>query len=159
MPQWLAGEATKTVVDSFISDFYLDDVTVAGKYEDILKDFETWMRKFGLQMRIALLLRDRTGCNKFNEISPGIIVVNELTLLRAPLTESSFVTVFNKKLCHLKLLFGRLVDLDHYQIAYILFFFYSRHLPESTKIMLRVTHHTMASLIKMQTIIKTRFET
>lgn len=58
--------------------------------------------------------------NRFNDISPGIIVVNELTLLGAPITENAFINVFNKKLRQLRLLFERLTDLDNYQIAYYL---------------------------------------
>lgn len=56
--------------------------------------------------------------SQFDTLSPGIIIVNELTLLGAPITENAFANVFTKKIRQLKLLFDRLVDLDNYQIAY-----------------------------------------
>lgn len=58
--------------------------------------------------------------SKFDTLSPGIIIVNELTLLGAPITDNAFVKVFKKKLDQLQFLFGRLTSLDNYQIAYYL---------------------------------------
>lgn len=56
--------------------------------------------------------------SQFDKISPGIIIVNELTLLGTPITDNAFVKVFTKKLHQLQLLFSRLSELDNYQIAY-----------------------------------------
>lgn len=56
--------------------------------------------------------------NQFNELSPGICIVNELTLLGAPISDNAFETIFNKKLNEMKLLFGRLAELDSYHIAF-----------------------------------------
>ena len=61
---------------------------------------------------------DSDSANKFNTISPGIIIINELNFLGIPITENAFANTFNKKLDELKLLFERLTQLDNYHIAY-----------------------------------------
>lgn len=122
--------AIQAVVASLLWEFvlfYLDDETIAGSYESVLKDFETVIKECGkLGLEINPTKCELYFCSevdpdvvsRFNEISLGIIVVNELTLLGAPITDSAFVGVFNKKLRQLRLLFERLIDLDNCHIAY-----------------------------------------
>lgn len=124
--------AIQAVVAALISEFvvfYLDDGTIAGDPENVLRDFETIINecaKIGLSInptKCELFFCSEVEAaivNKFEAVSPGIIIVNELTLLGAPITDNAFVKVFKEKLRHLKLLFGRLTSLDNYQIAYYL---------------------------------------
>lgn len=57
---------------------------------------------------------------RFDEISPGIKVVERLSLLGAPITEEACDGIFNKKLGHVKLLCNRLTELENYHIAFFL---------------------------------------
>lgn len=64
---------------------------------------------------------DQDIVNRFEELSPGICVVNELTLLGTPISDNASKKVFEKNLKELKLLFQRLDEQDNYHIAlYIL---------------------------------------
>lgn len=122
--------AIHSVVTALVSEFvvfYLDDGTIASTHEEVLQDFKKIINECS---RIGLHINptkcelffcadvDQEIVNQFDEVSPGILVVNELTLLGAPISENSFATVFNKKLRQLKLLFDRLEELDNYHISY-----------------------------------------
>lgn len=107
--------------------FYLDDGTIAGEYDSVLRDFKTVKdecEKIGLHInptKCELFFCsevDQATVERFNELSPGICIVNEFTLLGTSITDNAFDKVFKKKLTELKLLFERLVDLDNFHIAF-----------------------------------------
>lgn len=124
------SSANQFVIDALVSEFvifYLDDGTIAGEYEPVLHDFKKVIdecAKIGLQInptKCELFFcseADRDVVDRFKELSPGICVVSDLTLLGTSITDSAFGKVFKDKLSELKLLFGRLQELDNYHIAF-----------------------------------------
>lgn len=126
----LFSSAIQFVINALVSEFvifYLDDGTIAGEYESVLQDFKTIKdecAKIGLQInptKCELFFCsevDNDIANRFDQLSPGICIVNEFTLLGTSITDNAFDQVFNKKLCELKLLFERLRELDNYHIAF-----------------------------------------
>lgn len=124
--------AIQSVINALVSEFivfYLDDGTIAGTYESVLADFKTVIdqcSKIGLHInpdKCELYFCsevDQQVVEQFNEHSPGICIVNEFTLLGAPISDNAIGSVFTKKLSELKLLFERLLELENYHIAFFI---------------------------------------
>lgn len=89
------------VVAALLSEFlvvYLYDGTIAGSDDSVHQEE---CGKIGLYINPAKCELffysevDSTVVNQFDEILPGIIIVNELILSGAPISDSAFVNVFN----------------------------------------------------------------
>lgn len=124
------SSAIQFIINALVSEFvifYLDDGTIGGAVEDVLRDFKTIKEecaKIGLQINptkcelFFCSTVDQDIVSQFDQISPGICIINEFTLLGTSITDNAFDKVFNKKLSELKLLFERLRELDNYHIAF-----------------------------------------
>lgn len=94
----------------------------------VLSDFKTIVdgcRNFGLEINSSkcelffLSHFDQQTYDKFAEISPGIRVIENFSLLGAPVTDGSFDPILIEKLEELKLLLSRVKDLSNH-ISYFL---------------------------------------
>lgn len=122
--------AIQSVVSALISEFvvfYLDDGAVAGNPDTVLRDFVQIIescKKIGLEINPAKCELyfcsqvDTDVVQLYTKNSPGIIIVNDLTLLGALITFHSFDLVLKKKFEELKLFFNRLTELDNFHIVY-----------------------------------------
>lgn len=121
------------IITSLLSDlnlWYLDDGTLAGPPETVLKDLASLISRFkniGLEINPSkcelFFLNNIDGeiVASFNELTPGIkILDNHLELLGAPLTSTSTKTILQRKYDEMKLLFSRLKDLNSSHMAFFL---------------------------------------
>lgn len=124
-----AIESVISELNSEFEVFYLDDGTIGGEANTVLDDFRMIIReckKFGLNINTSkceLFFCSETVTNviaQFDEVSPGIAIVEHLTLLGAPISESSTKIVWKKKLEELKFLFERLTSLDSHHISFFI---------------------------------------
>ncbi|KAF2880869.1 hypothetical protein ILUMI_25303 [Ignelater luminosus] len=103
--------------------FYLDDGTLGGDANTVLQDLNTII--LGLQINPSKC--DLYFCStykkdvyeSFNQLSPGIKVLQDITLLGTPLNVQSTAKLLNQKHDEMRLLFSRLKLLQSH-IAYFL---------------------------------------
>lgn len=121
------------VIESLSSDlniWYLDDGTLAGPPETVLRDFEILMQRLkhvGLEINPAkceiYFMGDFSTdvYDKFSTLSPGIrIVKDELELLSSPIISSNIEKCFEDKFSSLRRLFSRLKEVPLHISYYLL---------------------------------------
>lgn len=112
---------------SELNVWFLDDGTIAGNMETVLNDLKIIKEKFaaiGLEVNtnkceIFQLNKNENVFKSFSEIMPGIRLVEDLTLLGAPIVLSAGEIVLQEKEKELELFFNRLPDLNQH-VAYFL---------------------------------------
>lgn len=106
-----------------LNSWYLDDGTLCDHPEIVLEDFKLLIieaKKLGLQINSAKCELyfcsdiDNNIVSKFDDICPGIRVMNKenLTLLGVPIFEEGFAAVAENIFNKLKIMFGRLKQLN-----------------------------------------------
>lgn len=111
------------MLPSELNLWFLDDGTLSDEPERVLNDFKILIeeaKKIGLEINPTICElyfcsdKDDEILSEFNQICPGISVVNDesLNLLGAPIFDESFKSVSEKLLRKLKIMFGRMKNLN-----------------------------------------------
>ena len=120
-------------IESELNVWYLDDGTIAGDTQSVLRDFTNIMKaaeSHGLEVNATkcelFLIRPSQSShlntlNSFNEIKSGVKLVksHELTLLGAPILPEAIEGVLSKKIEDLKLMASRLNEIDPHSALFL----------------------------------------